>query len=256
MKESLTLLKIGGNIIEDEAAFQQTMQVFARWENPKILVHGGGRRADNICQQLGITPLMQNGRRITDASTLEVVTMVYAGLVNKNIVATLQAEQCNAIGLTGADLNSIQAHKRHVQDIDYGFAGDIDALNTQAIQQLLGIGATPVFCAITHDRQGQLLNTNADTIAATLAASLAADYAVRLLYCFEKKGVLLDPADDDSVIAEMNAESYDNYKQEGIISGGMLPKLDNAFAAIKQGVESVTIGNMEALAKGAGTKLH
>ncbi len=256
MKKTLTLLKIGGNIIEDEAAFRQTMHIFARWENLKLLVHGGGRRADNICQQLGITPLMQNGRRITDAPTLEVVIMVYAGLVNKNIVATLQAEHCNAIGLTGADLNSIRAHKRPVQDIDYGFAGDIDAVDAQAIRQLLDMGATPVFCAITHDRQGQLLNTNADTIAAILATSLAEEYAVQLLYCFEKKGVLLDPADDDSVIAEMDIISYRAYKKQGIISGGMLPKLDNAFAAIEQGVKSVTIGNMEALAKGAGTKLH
>jgi len=255
MKNALTILKIGGNIIESEAAFRQTIQTFAQWETPKLLVHGGGRRADKICQQLGIAPRMQNGRRITDAATLEVVTMVYAGLVNKNIVAALQAEDCNAIGLTGADLNIIRAHKRHVKNVDYGFAGDIDVINAQAIQQLLAIKVTPVFCAITHDKKGQLLNTNADTIAATLATSLANNFAVRLLYCFEKKGVLLDPSDDDSVIPAMDQMIYQDYKMRGIISGGMLPKLDNAFAAIEQGVKSVTIGSIDALANGEGTKL-
>lgn len=240
-KAKLTIVKIGGKVIEDEAALQALLEGFAQIEGHKILVHGGGKRASQMLPLLGIEPQMVNGRRITDAATLEVVTMVYAGLINKKMVSLLQAIGNQAIGLTGADLNSIQAHKRIVQEVDYGFAGDIDTINVTAIQGLLNQKATPVFCAITHDKKGQLLNTNADTIAATLAAFLAPHYATTLMLCFEKNGVLSNPEDDNSVIPSINQNSYQQYKKEGVISDGMIPKMDNAFYALQQGVEEVRI---------------
>lgn len=253
--QPLTILKIGGNVLENSSLLTRTLERFAQQEGYKILVHGGGRKADQLCKQLGITPQMLNGRRITDAATLDVVTMVYAGLTNKNVVAQLQTLGCNAIGLSGADMNTIQAHKRIVKDVDYGFAGDIDGINTNAIQQLLAAGATPVFCAITHDGKGQLLNTNADTIASTLATHLAHLYSVSLQFCFEKDGVLLNPNDDTSVILAMTVEDYERYKTAGVISGGMLPKLDNAFQAISKGVKEVVIGSVESLYKNTATRL-
>ncbi|MFK7937117.1 MAG: acetylglutamate kinase [Saprospiraceae bacterium] len=237
----LTILKIGGNVIENDAELRAVLQGFTQIEGHKILVHGGGRRATEMLPQLGIEPKMINGRRITDAATLEVVTMVYAGLINKKIVSLLQSFSNQAIGLSGADLNTIQSHKRIVRDIDYGFAGDIDYVNTEAIRGLLEMNATPVFCAITHDKQGQLLNTNADTIAATLAGSLAEFYDTTLMYCFEKNGVLSEPENDDSVIRVINEMTYQSYKQSGIISAGMIPKMDNAFFALSKGVKEVQI---------------
>jgi len=239
--QELTIIKIGGKVVENDTELRAVLQGFTQIKGHKILVHGGGKRATEMLPQLGIEPKMINGRRITDAATLEVVTMVYAGLINKKIVSLLQSMDCQAIGLSGADLNSIQSHKRIVKDIDYGFAGDIDAVNTDAIRGLLDMNATPVFCAITHDKQGQLLNTNADTIAATLAANLAAHYDVTLMLCFEKNGVLSDPKNDDSVIRVINDMTYQSYKQSGIILAGMIPKMDNAFFALSKGVKNVQI---------------
>ena len=239
--QSLTIVKIGGNIIENEAALQEMLTGFAAIPGAKILVHGGGRRADDICKKLDIEPQMVNGRRITDENTLEVVTMVYAGLLNKKVVSKLQALNCNAIGLSGADGNAILAHKRPVKDIDYGFAGDVDRVNTSLFQLLLAGRMTPVCCAITHDQKGQLLNTNADTIASTLATGLATMFKVRLLLCFEKEGVLSNPQDDSSVITHIYPETFEQYRADGTVSGGMLPKLENAFSAIRQGVQEVVI---------------
>lgn len=241
--KNLTLIKIGGNIIDTPAALKSFLQTFSGIGEPKILVHGGGKIASSIASRLGITPKMADGRRITDEETLKVVTMVYAGLVNKNIVAQLQAAGTNAIGLTGADGNIIPARKRPVKTIDYGFAGDIRpaGVGTDPISALLESGFTPVIAPITHDGNGQLLNTNADTIAATLSEALASHYEVRLVYCFEKKGVLMNPDDDNSLISVINPASYAELKAKGIVSMGMIPKLDNAFAALKGGVKQVHI---------------
>ena len=220
------------------------------------MVHGGGKRASELLKALQISPRMHEGRRITDEPTLEVVTMVYAGSINKRIVSLLQALGCNAIGLSGADGNVILAHKRIVQTIDYGFAGDIDQINTPVITSLLNAGLTPVCCAITHDGKGQLLNTNADTIASSLAKALSQEYQVSLKFCFEKKGVLADPEDDHSVISELNPDSYGKYRSEGIITDGMIPKLDNAFAALQAGVSEVIIGSPVSLFSKESTRIH
>lgn len=254
MSKSLYVLKIGGKVLEDKATLQVVIQAFLALPGDKILVHGGGKQASILGQQLGIPPKMYQGRRITDEATLEIVTMVYAGLYNKQLVAQLQANGCNAIGLSGADGNTIKAHKRQVKEIDYGFAGDIDHVDAEGVDRLLNAGFTPVFCAITHNKQGQLLNTNADTIASTVAQSMAAFYSVNLLYCFEKEGVLLDPEDEQSVISHLNTSQYQSYCKTGVISGGMLPKLDNAFAALNAGVLSVRIAGPGNLQKG-GTLL-
>jgi acetylglutamate kinase len=250
---TLHIIKIGGKIIEEKEKLEKALHAFASIEGHKILVHGGGKRADELCLQLGIEPHMVDGRRITDAATLEIVIMVYAGLINKNIVSGLQALGCNALGLSGADGNAVLVHKREVKQIDYGFAGDIDRVNADSIQALLEAGFTPVFCAITHNGRGQLLNTNADTIAASLATALASRYKVSLTYCFEKAGVLLDPDDEHSVIRELNPEKYEEYKARGIITAGMLPKLDNAFDTLRKGVNEVIIGGLEAIGTGKGT---
>ena len=255
-RPSLTILKIGGKVLEEEAELKAALAYFAGIPGAKILVHGGGKQANRIITALDIEPRMLHGRRITDARTLDVVTMVYAGLVNKKVVSLLQALGCNALGLSGADGNLIRAHKRIVKTHDYGFAGDIDEINGRALQQLLDAGYAPTFCAITHDAQGQLLNTNADTIASQLAVEMAKGYDVCLQFCFEKKGVLKDPADDDSVIPELHPQLYAHYKDTGGISGGMLPKLDNAFAAIDQGVRTVWIGDRQALEAATATKVH
>ncbi|WP_367391403.1 acetylglutamate kinase [Lewinella sp. LCG006] len=251
----LRILKIGGNVLADPLALDQALSFFADYQSPAILVHGGGREASDLLKKMGHEAKMVNGRRITDAATLEVVTMVYAGLLNKQLVAQLQAKNCNALGVTGADGNLIRAHKRIVKDIDYGFAGDIDAVNTAGFKSLLEGGFSPVCCAITHDKQGQLLNTNADTIASSIAVALAAAYEVELLYCFEKPGVLMDAEDNKSVIGHLNPTSYAELKQEGIVHSGMLPKLDNAFAAIANGVKAVYVGNLESLGNGKATRL-
>ncbi|HHH50060.1 MAG TPA: acetylglutamate kinase [Saprospiraceae bacterium] len=246
-KQKIKILKIGGQVLNDEKRLKRILQAFAKIKEKKILVHGGGKKASELSKALGIKAQFIHGRRVTDSATLEVVTMVYAGLINKKIVSILQSLDTQAIGLTGADLNLIQAHKRIVSKIDYGFAGDIDYVNSSVIQQLIHIGAVPVFCAITHDKKGQLLNTNADTIAAMLAIALAKQNVVELLYCFEKEGVLLDPDDDNSVISNLNQQSYLQLKEAGIISAGMIPKLDNAFEALRENVAKVFICSPEAI---------
>lgn len=243
MGQELSIVKIGGNIIEKPLDLAAFLKQFASLNGPKILVHGGGKLATQMATQLGIESKMVGGRRITDAETLEVITMVYAGLTNKNIVAALQANGCNAIGLSGADGDAIQAHKRPVKDIDYGFAGDVDGVNAPMISALLNQGLTPVFCAMTHNGKGQLLNTNADTIASELAIGLGALYTTTLFYCFEKKGVLRDITDTDSVFPHIDTKKYRELLKEGIISEGMLPKLTNCFHALNHGVNKVCIGH-------------
>lgn len=245
----LYIIKIGGNIIDDADALKRFINEFTRLPGKKILVHGGGKIATQLAADLGIQAQLVDGRRITDAATLRVVTMVYAGLVNKNIVAQLQAEGNNAIGLSGADGNTIRAVKRPVRQVDYGFAGDIpdDAVNTESLRAFLEAGFTPVFSAITHDGNGQLLNTNADTIASALAVALAAAYKTALVYCFEKKGVLRDVADEGSVVHVIRETDVERLIGEGVVAGGMIPKLHNAFAAINSGVSEVFIGHADDL---------
>jgi acetylglutamate kinase len=254
--ENLFILKIGGKVIDDEAKLKEALEAFLAQDGHKILVHGGGKKATEVSQRLGIPAQMINGRRITDAAALEVVLMVYAGLSNKIIVSKLQSMHCNAIGMSGADANAILAHKRVVKDIDYGFAGDIDAVNAEAIQTLLEGKLTPVFCAITHDGKGQLLNTNADTIATQLAIAMSEKYQVSLSFCFEKPGVLMNPSDDSSVIPQINVDSYQKYKAEGVISDGMIPKLDNAFDALARGVREVRIADVSGILERRGTILN
>jgi acetylglutamate kinase len=244
-KPELTIYKIGGGIIDDAAELTKFLELLAQTSGPKILVHGGGKGASTMMRELCLTPQLINGRRVTDAATLDIVTMFYAGKTNKQVVAELQKIGVNALGLSGADGNVIQGIKRPVKDIDYGFVGDLTlaSVNKNLLQQLLAAGLTPVLCPIIHDGQGQLLNTNADTIASAVAVALAEFYAVTLHYCFEKNGVLRDVADDQSVIQQINLESYAELKEQGIIADGMLPKLENAFAALHQGVNRVIIGH-------------
>ena len=275
----LTIVKVGGGIVEDEKSLHALLDKFARIEGLKVLVHGGGRSATRIAEQLNIRQTMIGGRRITDAETLKVVTMVYAGLVNKNIVAQLQKRHINALGLTGADMNVIVSHKRpvkkvkmedgSVQDVDYGFVGDIDKVNAELIAELIAKGVVPVLSPIGHDKHGNLLNTNADTIAAETAIALAnvqevspltmhlsPKFEVRLMYCFEKKGVLRNPDDDDSVIPAITSGDFPKLVDEGIVSGGMLPKLENSFQAISAGVREVIITQADAIDNpDAGTRL-
>ncbi|TKD61003.1 acetylglutamate kinase [Flavobacterium sp. ASW18X] len=242
--EDLSIVKIGGNIIEDSDALDQFLTLFAQLPGHKILVHGGGKKATQLLPQLGIEPKMVNGRRITDAATLEVVTMVYGGLVNKNVVAQLQAKGINAIGLSGADANTIQAQKRPVTEIDYGFAGDVKGVDGETIGKLIHIGLTPVFCALTHNNKGQLLNTNADTITAEVAIGLSNHFNTTIYYCFELDGVLEDINRKDSVIKHISTTTYDTLVSNGIIAEGMLPKMHNCFHALKNGVKQVKIGNL------------
>ena len=242
-KNKLTIVKVGGNVINNPEALESFLTDFAKVEGNKILVHGGGKRATQLAADLGIEATMINGRRVTDTTTLEIVTMVYAGLLNKNITATLQKFNCNALGLSGADGNSIQAHKRIVKDIDYGFAGDVDGINATNISTFIEGGMTPVFCAITHDGNGQLLNTNADTIASTIAVGMSEKYEISLIYTFEKNGVLTSVNDDNSVITDIDSLKYEQLKEEGIITDGMLPKMENCFDALNKGVSEVIIGN-------------
>ncbi|GAB3526957.1 acetylglutamate kinase [Pontibacter brevis] len=244
--QELNIIKIGGNILDKPTQLQRFLSDFASLPGSKMLVHGGGKIASTIGQRLGITPKYNEGRRITDAETLELVTMVYGGLINKQVVAQLQALSCNAIGLTGADANAILASKRPVREIDYGYAGDVagnKSINAEVLHGLLAMGITPVFAPLTHDGHGSLLNTNADTIASVLATALASLYQVRLIYCFEKKGVLQDATDEASVISEINPVKFRELKETGVVSEGMIPKLDNAFAALGQGVKAVQIGD-------------
>jgi len=240
----LNIVKIGGNIIEDEGELNNVLTLFSQRKGHNILVHGGGKKASELLPQLGIEPKMVNGRRITDAATLDVVVMVYGGLVNKKIVAKLQALNTNAIGMSGADANSIRAHKRPLKDVDYGFAGDIDGVDAPKIAEILKIGLTPVFCALTHDQNGQLLNTNADTIASALAIGLSTQFETTLSYCFELNGVLKDLHDPTSVIQKIDSKSYEKLVEEGSIADGMLPKLHNCFEALQNGVSEVRIGHL------------
>lgn len=246
-KQSLQIIKIGGNIINDKETLSTFLSNFSGIKGLKILVHGGGKRATVMANDLGLQPKMIGGRRITDEANLEIVTMVYAGLLNKNITAQLQLNNCNAIGLSGTDANCILAHKRIIKDIDYGFAGDVDEVNSQVIKLFLENKMTPVFCAITHDKKGQLLNTNADTISSEIAKALSSDYEVELVYCFEKNGVLKDVNNDNSVIESINKVTYEDLKQKNIIAKGMLPKLKNCFEALDSGVKRVIIGNPEVI---------
>lgn len=242
-KQKLHIIKIGGNIINDSETLSTFLKYFSELKGFKILVHGGGKKVTELANTIGLETKMIGGRRITDQANLEIVTMVYAGLLNKNIVAKLQQNNCNALGLSGADVNTIQAHKRIVKDIDYGFAGDIDTVNSKAINVFLQNDMTPVFCAISHDKNGQLLNTNADTIASEVAIAMANQYEVSLVYIFEKNGVLRNIDDDNSVIEQINPQSYKTLKEEGIIADGMLPKMENCFNALHKGVSKVIIGN-------------
>lgn len=261
-KGKLHVVKIGGNVIDNSENLRHFLEDFTGLGGFKILVHGGGKTATQLSETLGIQARLVDGRRITDIDTLRVVTMVYGGLINKNVVAQLQRFGNNAIGLTGADGNLIRTRKRPVKTIDYGFVGDLDdtSVDRDGLSRLLDAGFTPVFSAITHDGEGQLLNTNADTIAAGLATALSAYYETTLVYCFEKKGVLHDIDDEESVIREINPERYEELKKKQIIHSGMLPKLDNAFTAINCGVKAVLIGSAGELGRigesgGFGTRL-
>jgi acetylglutamate kinase len=239
--EKLTLIKVGGKIVEEAESLKRLLGDFATIEGHKVLVHGGGRSATAIAAKLGIESKMVNGRRITDEETLKVVTMVYGGLVNKQIVAQLQAMGINALGLTGADLNYMQSEKRPVKEIDYGFVGDVKKVNAGILADLIAREVVPVLAPLTHDKNGNLLNTNADTIAGEAAKALAEYFDVSLVYCFEKKGVLMDENDDDSVISQLNPGMFEKYVSDGIIQGGMIPKLENAFEALRAGVKEVVI---------------
>lgn len=253
--EALTLIKVGGKIVEEEATLNQLLDNFASIQGPKVLVHGGGRSATKLASQLGIESQMVNGRRITDADTLKVVTMVYGGLVNKNIVAGLQARGVNALGLTGADMNVIRSVKRPVREVDYGFVGDVEAVDASLLADLIRKGVVPVMAPLTHDGRGNLLNTNADTIAGETAKALSALFDVTLVYCFEKKGVLRDENDDDSVIPQITRAEFEQYVAGGVIQGGMIPKLENSFDAINAGVKEVVITLASAINTGGGTRI-
>lgn len=254
--EKLTLIKVGGKIVEEPDTLQQLLRDFSSIDGYKVLVHGGGRSATKIASQLGIESQMVNGRRITDTEMLKVVTMVYGGLVNKNIVAGLQALQINALGLTGADMNIMRSDKRPVKDVDYGFVGDVKEVNADVLASLIKQGIVPVLAPLTHDKQGHMLNTNADTIAGEAAKALAKYFDVTLMFCFEKKGVLLNEQDDESVIPEIDRVSFQKYVDEGIIQGGMIPKLENAFQAIDAGVKQVIITQASEIHKNTGTRVH
>lgn len=249
MRRTIKVVKIGGNVVNDPEALKMFLSDFARLEKPKILVHGGGREATRLSAALGIETCMIDGRRVTDRETLDVVTMVYAGLVNKRIVSQLQALGCDCIGLTGADADVIRAVRRPAQPVDFGYVGDIlaDSVSESVIAMLLKSDIVPVFCAITHDGHGQLLNCNADTVAQAVACAASRITATDLIYCFEKPGVLADPADDSSVIPEITPANYLQLKECGAVSGGMIPKIDNAFAAIANGVRHVIIKSASSL---------
>ncbi|MBO5978617.1 MAG: acetylglutamate kinase [Bacteroidales bacterium] len=251
----LSLIKVGGKVVENPETLAKLLNDFKQIAGYKILVHGGGKLATELSQKMGIETKMVEGRRITDRETLEVVTMVYAGLVNKNIVAQLQALHINAMGLCGADFNLIRSSKRPVKDIDYGFVGDVQEVQGDVLADLINQNIVPVVAPITHDRQGQLLNTNADTVANELAKAMASHFDVHLYYCFEKPGVLMNPDDDNSLIREIKRKEFEQYKEEGIIQGGMIPKLDNAFNALACGVKEVIITQADRLLSGGGTHI-
>lgn len=247
---TVTVIKVGGAVVEDAASLSALLDAFVRTDGPKVLVHGGGRSATKMAAQLGIESRMVDGRRVTDAETLRVVTMVYGGLVNKNIVAQLQARGCNALGLTGADLDLIRAHRRPVtaEGIDFGFVGDVDRADRAMLHALLDLGITPIIAPLTHDGQGHLLNTNADTMAQTVATALAP--GATLTFCFELSGVLRDPADPQTLIPHLNEADFHALVNDGTIAGGMIPKLQNAFDALRAGVTSVRITSIHDLTGG------
>ena len=254
MKQKLTIVKVGGAVVEDETQLTQLLRDFSAISGPKVLIHGGGRRATQVAASLGIESKMVGGRRITDADMLSVVTMVYGGLVNKNLVARLQANGVNALGLTGADIDVIRSHKRPLKDgIDFGFVGDVDKADGQMLSRLIEAGITPIMAPLTHDGQGNILNTNADTIASETAKALAPFYDVTLIFSFEKKGVLSNPDDDNSVIPTITRADFERYKADGTISGGMLPKIENALSAIDKGVNRVIITLATAIDGNSGT---
>ena len=250
-KQELSIVKIGGNIIEDHKILESLLQRFSQLNGHKILVHGGGKKATQIESDLGISSQRHEGRRITSGESLDVMLMVYAGLVNKKIVAALQANGCNAIGLSGADGSSILAHKRPIGHVDFGFVGDIDSINTEVLLQLLQARLIPVFCALTHDGKGQLFNTNADTIASEVAIALSQTFNTKLYYCFEKKGVLMDRDNEQSVIRHINRKEYQKLLKKELISDGMLPKLHTCFNALESNVGEVFIGNESMLDENA-----
>lgn len=248
-KNPLTIIKIGGNVIDDALALADVLHDFSTIDGPKILVHGGGKEASRLAEKLGLIPQMVNGRRITDSAMLDVVVMTYAGLLNKKIAAKLNALQNQAIGFCGADGNLITAEKRKNSEVDFGFVGDVISVNTDLLSKLMEQGIVPVFCAITHDGNGQLLNTNADTITSELAIALSKNYDVKLLYCFEKQGVLVNSSDDNSVIAEITQSKYKDLLEIGAIHSGMIPKLDNCFYALSKGVKNIIIGHHSIIGK-------
>ncbi|WP_299888987.1 acetylglutamate kinase [uncultured Lacinutrix sp.] len=241
----LKVVKIGGNIIDNEIMLQNFLLEFSKIKGPRILIHGGGKLATQLANKMQVEVNMVDGRRVTDAITLDIATMVYAGKINKNIVAKLQANNCNAIGLSGADGNCVISKKRPVKTIDYGLVGDVVKVNIEILELLLHSNITPVFCAITHDKQGQLLNTNADTVASEIAIGLANVFETELYYCFGKNGVLEDVNNEDSVIETITTERYKGLKEKGIIANGMLPKLNNCFRAIQNNIKTVCIGKPE-----------
>lgn len=251
----LTIIKVGGKIVEEEQSLRQLLKDFSQIEGYKVLVHGGGRSATKLAEKLGIESRMVNGRRVTDRDTLEIVTMVYGGLVNKNIVAGLQALGVDALGLTGADMNIIRSEKRPVKEVDYGFVGDVKEVNTETLSSLIQQGIVPILAPLTHDKEGNMLNTNADTIAGETAKALALKFDVTLIYCFEKKGVLMNENDDESVIPDINKTMFEQLVKDGIVQGGMIPKLENAFQAIEKGVKEVIITSASEFGEYAGTRI-
>ena len=253
--EQLTLVKVGGKIVEETDSLKQLLSDFSKIEGHKVLVHGGGRSATALAERLGVETSMVNGRRVTDAEMLKVVTMVYGGLVNKQIVAGLQALNINAIGLTGADMNYMRSEKRPVKEVDYGFVGDVKETDGRILAKLIAEGVVPVLAPLTHDKVGNLLNTNADTIAGEVAKALAKHFDVNLVFCFEKKGVLINENDDESVIPELNPVLFKKYVADGIVQGGMIPKLENAFEALSAGVKQVVITRADQLGGDDGTKV-
>lgn len=259
MKRKVTIVKVGGKIVETPESLSRLLQDFSALEGEKVLVHGGGRTATDVAAQLGIQTQMVNGRRITDAEMLRVVTMVYGGLVNKNLVAQLQAHGVNALGLTGADINVINSHRRPLKEgVDYGFVGDVDRVDGHSLASLLASGITPVMAPLTHDGKGSLLNTNADTIASETAKALANEgMEVTLVYCFEHAGVLTDPEREDSVIPLITRPTFEQLKADGTISGGMLPKIENSLAAVEAGVKCVVITRADKIGcEAEGTRIE
>ena len=253
MKEQLTLIKVGGKIVEEEATLRRLLDDFAAIGGHKLLVHGGGRSATRLAERLGIESRMVDGRRITDAETLRVVTMVYAGLVNKNIVAGLQARGVNALGLTGADMNVIRSAKRPVKEVDYGYVGDVERVDATLLAGLIARGVVPVMAPLTHDGRGNLLNTNADTIAGETAKALAPLFDVTLMYCFEKKGVLRNADNEESVIPRIDRPAFEALTADGTIASGMIPKIENALTAVDAGVKRVIITRADAIDGRSGT---